>query len=615
MSKNAQKRVKISLVFCLVLLLVCSLFIGCEKNDDEPEEKQSTYLFLGDSIAEALLGPSPITERDSYGYYSIVGQVNGAKYYNRAISGLTSIGFVNSVCGRKYYEEEDAFYREYWIKNADVIFISMLGNDVLCSDMIEFAIETGKATTAQGTITLSADYQSKLNNRCIPNMREAMEKIYELNPNVTVVWQTLYNPFFDASVLIDKEDWDWYNSEVGKGAIDGKYTFRKLADILVNAMNDVVYDYQRDNPDKKFYISDVKGAFDAVFAQGDEEGEKLVFSDCIHPSIRGHALIAETLEKTLCELGLSSMDCAVDKYKTVVTDRMGRIYPEVSTSTVLSADSFSAVTNAYFAATESVAPSWGANATPLEGGQTFKEETIYTLESLNLSGLELAVLRLDELQEEMEFTLDEAYADIFNAVFPDGIVVFNQAESYLDFFEDGTFTLSLQLSESLIKGANGILGMGLFDMDDFDVVDFYNNVPFCDYNTTYDMYFRELFPGFTVTDLKKSVELLSGVGCSLIGVDTESEQFDALDASLKETGKLPDGFRLPDKFGIKLSGYYSLETLGEGDEARTIAYLRLVRTGEDTVPMFCILIGGNDDPYSALWKIEFCSLRILFKLS
>ena len=183
----------------LSLTLIASVLVSCQKKQEE--EQQATYLFLGDSIAEALLGPSPISERDSYGYYSIVGQINGARYINRAISGLTSNGFVNSLCQRRYFEEDDGFYREYWIKNADVIFISMLGNDVLCSDMIEFAIETGKASTAAGEIVLSADYQTKLNNRCIPNMREGMERIYELNPNVTVIWQTLYNPFFDDSVL------------------------------------------------------------------------------------------------------------------------------------------------------------------------------------------------------------------------------------------------------------------------------------------------------------------------------------------------------------------------------------------------------------------------------
>lgn len=605
------KKLRNSLLILLSATLFATLFISCQQKPKEEPQEKPTYLFLGDSIAEALLGPSPISERDSYGYYSIVGQINGAKYVNRAISGLTSIGFVNSLCQRRSYEEDDGFYREYWIKNADVIFISMLGNDVLCSDMIEFAIETGKATTAAGNVVLSEDYRSKLERRCIPNMREGMARIYELNPDVTVIWQTLYNPFFDASVLIDEEDWAWYNEEVKKGAIDQKYSFRQLADILVNAMNQVVYDYKRDNPDKKFIISDVKGDFDAVFKQGDEKGAELIFSDCIHPSVKGHALIAERLEKTLCESGLSSMDEATAKYKTVVKERADRLYPEDAAvqAAVDAADGFNAVSKAYFASTKDKSPTCKPNALPYENGNFFAEEEYLPLASLQLDEMELSTL---DLTSE-EFEVDEKLQKVIKLLFPDGIPILDKNDSYLDFMSDGTFELRLSVDQDLLSGVASLLKMLDVDLTDIDVVDFYENEPFCDYNTTYAMYFGELFPGFDVRELKKSLDLLSVAGCTVGGFDTNGEKFLAVETSLRETGKLPEGFTLPESLYISLNGYYTIEKLGEGEEERTVAYLSLVRTGKDTVPMFCALLKEDGLRKSALFKIEFCSVRIFFQ--
>ena len=111
------------------------------------------------------------------------------------------------------------------------------------------------------------------------------------------------------------------------------------------------------------------------------------------------------------------------------------------------------------------------------------------------------------------------------------------------------------------------------------------------------------------------IKALSVVGCSVTGVDVESESFLKTAENLKTSGKLPEDFTVPEDFGIKLKGFYTIETLGEGKNARKIAYLRLVRTGEDTVPMFCVLLDGNGEEGGALLKIEFCSIRISFKLS
>ncbi|MBO4540126.1 MAG: hypothetical protein J5781_07585 [Clostridia bacterium] len=601
------------LIVIVAVLLVSSLLVSCQKKDKQ--EKQATYLFLGDSIAEALLGPSPISERDSYGYYSIVGQVNGARYVNRAISGLTSIGFKNSLARKGFYEEDDGFYREYWIDQADVIFISMLGNDLLSAYMVDYAIETGVQSTAKGKEDVSESFTERMTERCIPNVNDAMDSIYRINPDVTVIWQTLYNPFTDNTVLLDDEDWARYNEKVASGEIDSKYSFRDLADILVRAVNGIVYDWQAAHPDKKFYVSDVKGAFDAVFEADQAAGESLIFSDWIHPSVRGHALIANCLEDTLCSLGLSDKGAATEKYKQLVSDRIDRLYPDLaSAKTAVAAEStFTGVSSAYFASTAGVMPRCVNNVTSYDGG-FFSEEKEFELESLKLSGTELVTIYIEQLAEEMDLDIDQSIVEFVNYLLPNGFNVFSRYNSYIDFNDDGTFELSLALDHDVTSLVNSLMFFLGKDAADFDVVDFYKNVPFCDYNTTYEMYFSELFPGFDITDLKNSLDILASVGCTIGGIDTESDNFKALAKSLKETGTIPEDFRLPENLKIKLNGRYTVQTLGEGDAARQVIYLNLVRTGKDTVPMFCALYTKTEMEEKVLFKIEFCSVRISFVL-
>lgn len=614
MQKRNRSVVGKAVLSAFVLIFALSCLVSCHKKPEQAE-KQATYLFLGDSIAEALLGPEPISERDSYGYYSIVGQVNGARYINRAISGLTTIGFKNSLIRKGYFEEDDGFYREYWIKEADVIFISMLGNDLLSEHMVDYAIETGEQSTAAGKESVSSSFTERMNDRCIPNVNVAMDAIYAINPDVTVIWQTLYNPFTDNTVLLDDEDWARYDEAVASGRIDSKYTFRDLADILVRAVNGIVYNWKDAHPDKKFYVSDVKGAFDAVFAADRAAGEKLIFSDWIHPSVQGHALIASCLEDTLCSLGLSDKSKAAEKYKELVLDRLGRLYPDLpAAKTAVSAESgFSAITSAYFTATAGVTPTLTNNVTKYDGGFVEEDKT-YWLSSLNLSGTELANIKPRQFVEENEIETNEMVESLLalaDVVFPDGIDVFDPYESYLSLSDDGTFELSLILNSSLTDLIK--LQMVKDILADVNIVDVYKNEPFCDYNTTYEMYFSRLFPGFDLTELKKSIGLLSSVGCTVSGVDVESDGFKAFAESLKTTGKLPENFELPKKFGIKLNGYYTIKTLGEGENARKVVYLNLVRTGKDTVPMFCALLTQTETEDTLLMKIEFTSIRILFK--
>ena len=76
------------LLIALIVVFLFSMlgFVACDENQI-PEEPQYNMVILGDSIAEGILGPSPISEREDHTYGSIVGQINGINYHNRSISG------------------------------------------------------------------------------------------------------------------------------------------------------------------------------------------------------------------------------------------------------------------------------------------------------------------------------------------------------------------------------------------------------------------------------------------------------------------------------------------------------------------------------------------------
>lgn len=124
----------ISLVIALLLIAVLTVsFVACgDKNSDK-----LTIVYLGDSIAEALIGPSPVSERDNYGYYALVGRSNEMNYYNHSISGhLTSGSMVDKNNGDGLLQivsrdDETATLIKTHIIQADIIHISVLGNNML----------------------------------------------------------------------------------------------------------------------------------------------------------------------------------------------------------------------------------------------------------------------------------------------------------------------------------------------------------------------------------------------------------------------------------------------------------------------------------------------------
>lgn len=132
-----KKVLTIFIVVALVALTAVSFAACNEKPDDSnPADGKLNIVFLGDSIAEALIGSSPVSERDNYGYYAIVGRTNGYNYYNHSMSGHLTSGNMADKSGEGLLEvisrpTEKATLIRTHIVEADVIHISVLGNNVL----------------------------------------------------------------------------------------------------------------------------------------------------------------------------------------------------------------------------------------------------------------------------------------------------------------------------------------------------------------------------------------------------------------------------------------------------------------------------------------------------
>lgn len=298
-----MKRKFMAVLLCAVLsAATLCLSSGCK------EKKQPLILYLGDSIAEALIGPSPLSERENYGYYGIVGQTNGYKYVNRSVSGDRAIRMYEYIV----LPDDGATMTQTHIKNADIIHISMIGNDVLNpTDMGPTVISAfdGDLTDLNRRITFAKEYIYKIG-----------DYIKELNPDATVFFVKIYNPLFYGSPLLSKAS----QAELESRGITEK-VFREKTDELLTMANKVLDDYVAEKGGNT-YTLETGEAFREIFDSDTEKGKKLIFGDGVHPSNEGHAVIYDVTQKKLVELGLAEDNSALRKYRTLRIDQLKRLY-------------------------------------------------------------------------------------------------------------------------------------------------------------------------------------------------------------------------------------------------------------------------------------------------
>lgn len=401
-----KKKICISLILAVVLATsVC--FVACDKTAPKGEVVEKTSIvYLGDSIAEALIGPSPVSERDNYGYYALVGKCNNFAYYNHSVSGhKTSTGMTggDGLLEVLLRDTEDANLLLTHLKEADIIHISVLGNNVLQYDlgllMLEVAdpefpqkYEEGttllnalhdggvmtrdaikKSAIAAGETTVEFNFPETYNNIC-----DIVARLRELNADAKIVFQKVYNPVYEGTTLLYSEA----KAKLAEITDDGRFgaqgekitTFaqmRLVAQAILDKLNGMLDEYLEEHPDA-FYILDVNKEFDDVTKldakdgkpnlSNDGLGAQLLFTDWTHPSNFGHAMVFNATQKLFETLGIAGPN-VLDEYKKIRLEQLQRMFAPIegfdvqdAKDAVNGADDIYGVTRAYFDAIDGYTP-------------------------------------------------------------------------------------------------------------------------------------------------------------------------------------------------------------------------------------------------------------------
>ncbi|MGI6701194.1 MAG: SGNH/GDSL hydrolase family protein [Christensenellales bacterium] len=326
------------IVATLTVIVVLSFILsGCNT-------QPLMIVYLGDSIAEAIAGMSPLSERQRYGYYSIIGIRNEYEFRNRAVSGHQTGDLLRII----NQEDTDARMTRTLLKDADIIHISILGNDLLLNDIGRLILDIA-----------NDDYS--LLNSVLDNARNNFSDIVgvlrEYNPDAVIMFQKVYNPVFEVTTLIRPA----VQEELALKGIEPS-EYRELAGDVLDMLNGIIDDYLEDNPGA-YYIIDAQAEFDRIYQEDTERGRALIFCDDIHPSNEGHAVIADLIQAKLEELNLADKKLAVNNYKKIRKEQLKRMFNDSVDVKAISrqiddARSCGEITEIYFNAIEGKTPDY-----------------------------------------------------------------------------------------------------------------------------------------------------------------------------------------------------------------------------------------------------------------
>ncbi len=401
MEGNMKKAIIVLLSIMLILSLSVG-FVACNNassgtNGPTPEEpaaprtyfdwSKTVMIWLGDSIAEALAGPSPITERENYGYYGLLGQGNDYTYVNKAVSGWKSKQLLNYLTTDPTTPEHE-FFMEL-VTRANIIEISILGNDLLQDDLGKLLTNLAKY---KEEVELNADYPDFVSDKLdyvndilfndtfksaeiatanganvgdsnpynsTANFANIIARIKEVNPNAKILVQTIYNPVTSGSTLISTYMRQQLKSTSGYKFSYGQDDYRALGDELIEMMNNIVRDYATEHPGD-ITVVEVHDKFEEYYQADTSEykadSRRLFSQDYIHPSNEGHALIASITQDVLVDMGLATMDGYVQTLKEIRVKQLDKFYSydgcevnlDTAKSAINAATTSYAVNKAYF---------------------------------------------------------------------------------------------------------------------------------------------------------------------------------------------------------------------------------------------------------------------------
>lgn len=563
---TALKIIVVVLVLCAVATAVAVAALNTDPTYKEQNNSDVKIVFLGDSIAEGVIGPSPVIERQSMAYPSLIGRTNGFTYVNRAVSGHKTGDMLEYISRER---DDNAYTHISHIMTADVISVSILGNDLLQESFNNYL---RRALDGDYTVLdeiLAESYQ---------NIDGIVTRLKQLNDKAPIIIQTVYNPLFDGSTLMNDTSKNYARA---KGYTDND--FYAIAGLLVNRLNDTLYTYLVKHPGA-FIVLDVNGKFDALYRREKKMLQRLIFSDCIHPSEEGHAYIYSALQQKLEELGLSDHDKTLASYKKLVGDKLKTMYTGTTVKInavkkeIAKATTTDAVNEAYFNAIYGVTPSYDTDSFVGEMKETDEEDF-----------------------EELQYVLESA------TVWGYGMEGFlDKKRSGLVFTENGSYELRLTINDIAYAAANAALITFGAEREYFDLDGYFESL---------DGYVGRFFPTETLKNIRSLIgKIKDDLGVSLIGIDPDDEAFMEKINKIAEEEKVKlSELSVPRHVGLAARGAYKNVTLPsefEKDGYSAVYLGKVVRYGD---PYFIGTYFTENGEEKILIHNEVLKMNVVFK--
>ena len=576
MDKEDIMRRKFIAAVLVIVMLACCVAVLAACNDDKAVEK-TEIVYLGDSIAEGILGASPLGLRHEYAYANVLGRRNDLTYYNHSVSGHLTKDL------RAILENEDLDYDMargllLHVSEADIIHVSILGNDLLQSMNMnavvleaaqdKYDIINGIAATASANIAVIVD------------------RLKELNPDALIIFQNVYNPLSEKSTLVDGPT---------RATLSAKYRIeegdlRELGSGILDRLNGVLDNYIKEHPDA-FVIADARSEFDRIFEEDYERGKGLIYPDYIHPSNEGHAVLADLTQGILEERGLVDGKKAIAEYKTMRKNVLTNYFAEsgadiaAATAAIDAAADCAAVTKAFFAATKGFTPAYN------EIDSSYAQQSVRTVD------------------RDMNFEVRWGDSSIWEGA---DIDVISLASGYADkdktgviLRTDGTMQIKLVVDASKLNGLLNNIGggsalAGLLAGIGLDMSSFVTS------------YLEPIMPGFSFDEDKILGSLQNAydsLGVRFVS-DGDTDAFVKDIARLLSEGVADDDFAIPDGFGIVVESKYTLREVTYPD-GTTYTGVYLIPSDPDTQPYLVLSLYKDEGGWQWLnCMVDFIKLDL-----
>ena len=549
-----KRKVLLTLLVLVMTACCVATLVACNDDPVPPDKKEIVY--LGDSIAEGILGASPLGLRQEYAYANVLGRRNDYVYYNHSVSGHLTKDLLAILQNELDYDGARALLLH--VSEADVIHISILGNDVL-QDRKDGAFESDPVT--MHNIILEAEkgeYTSidrVLNGYTagdvttvgsVENIKGIVDALKRLNPDALIIFQSVYNPIMDVDTpLIKQETRDALTEEEFEITLD---SLHRLGDLLIERLNSALATVlEAEGYEDSFVIADGHAAFNEVYNADRSRAERLIYPDGIHPSNEGHAVLADLTQGILEEKGLAKASSALAGYKVMRKNVLADYFAEQTDVAAVSAEIDAAatcaeVTEIFFDATQ------GLKADYTDIDYSYAERTDIVTVS-------------EDISYEINWT-SSSLMDIAKTLMNVIKTFIDNEASGVTLSVDGTLQIKLainpaQINDILKNGIGSLLeGFGI-DLESFE----------SGIGSFAETYLEPIVPGFVPEDGTSIADNIlnafalaeSSLGLKVVCDDpAEREEFLKTLASVLFEGNIDAPIVIPDGFALVVESEYTL---------------------------------------------------------